>query len=111
MTTDATPSPAGDEDWAAKATGAIESVVAIVRDHSLRPALTVLRVLLVGLLGAGLGLLAFVLGIVGIVRVLTADAFGGRVWVSDFVVGGLVSVLGLVLLAVSRRIGREPRHA
>lgn len=111
MTTDATPPPEGGEDWAAKATGAIESVVTIVRDHSLRPALTVLRILLIALLGAGLGTLAFVLGIVGIVRVLTADAFGGRVWVSDFVVGGLVSLLGIVLLGVSRRVGREPRHA
>ncbi|MDA8286978.1 MAG: hypothetical protein M0014_00750 [Actinomycetota bacterium] len=111
MTTDATPPPEGGEDWAAKATGAVESVVAIIRDHSLRPALTVLRVLLVALLGAGLGALAFVLGVAGVVRVLTADAFAGRVWISDFVVGGLVSLLGLVLLAVSRRVGREPRHA
>ncbi|MDA8297761.1 MAG: hypothetical protein M0004_14470 [Actinomycetota bacterium] len=111
MTTDATSPPEGGEDWAAKATGAIESVVTIVRDHSLRPALTVLRILLIAVLGAGLGTLAFVLGIVGIIRVLTADAFGGRVWVSDFVVGGLVSLLGIVLLGVSRRVGREPRHA
>lgn len=95
------------EQWIAKATDGIESVVGLVRDHSLRPALTVLRFVLVGLLAAALATLMAVLGVVGVVRLLTVDAFSGRVWASDVVVGGGLTVIGLVLLGMSGRVGRE----
>lgn len=112
MTTNgAVPPPDGKDDLVGRATGAIESVVSLIRDHSLRPVLTVLRFVLVGLAAAILGLLVLVLAVVGVVRLLTADAFSGRVWASDLVVGGLISLAGAFLLLWSRRLGRQGRHA
>ncbi len=94
-------------DWAGKVTDAVESVVALVRDHSLRPALSALRWAMVALVALGLGLLAFVLGLVGVVRLLTEDAFGGRVWASDLVVAALCALVALVLRQLGRRFSAK----
>lgn len=94
-------------DWTGKVTETVESVVSLVRDHSLKPALTALRWALVALIALGLGLLAFVLGLVGIVRLLTNDAFGGRVWASDLVVGALCVLIALVLRGLGRHFSRS----
>ena len=97
----------GGTDWPARVTAAVESFVTLVRDHSLRPALTAIRFAVLGVMVAGLGLLAAVLGVVGIVRLLTVDAFGGRVWGADLLVGGLLSAGGLALLLWSSRVGEH----
>lgn len=98
---------ASTEDWATKVTDAVESVVGVARDHSLRPVITVLRFVLLGLLAFGLGVLSFVLVVIGIVRVLTVNLFDGRVWAADLVVGGLCVLLAFCLWLISRRFGRR----
>lgn len=95
------------DDWATKVTDTVESIVAIARDHSLRPILTALRAVLVGLIALGLGTLMFILVVIGVIRVLTADLFNGRVWASDLVVGGICVLLAVVLMLFSRRFGRK----
>jgi len=106
-----TPSPGPQgPDWTARATAAVESFVELVRDKSLRPALVALKVLLIGLVVAALGVTIVVLGVVGVVRLLTADAFGGRVWGSDLVVGGLLTLGGAYLFRISRRTMKADTH-
>lgn len=100
------PSP----DWAARATAAIESLVELVRDKSLRPALLVLKLLLIGLVTAALGSMILVLGVVGIVRLLTHDAFGGRVWAADLLIGALLMAGGGLLFRLSRRTMKADAH-
>lgn len=97
-------------DWASRATAAVESFVELVRDKSLRPALTALKLLLIGLVGAALAVTILVLGVVGVVRLLTEDAFGGRVWGSDLVVGGLLTLTGAGLFRISRRTMKADSH-
>ena len=95
--------PGDGPDWASRATAAVESFVELVRDKSLRPALTAIKLLLIGLVVAALAVTILILGVVGVVRLLTEDAFGGRVWGSDLVVGGLLTLAGAGLFRVSRR--------
>ena len=112
MTDDASrPSTTSEQDWAARATSMVEGIVSLVRDHSLRPLLTIVRFAVLGLLALSLVLLVAVLGIIGLVRLLTEDAFGGRVWASDLLVGALVVLAGVGLWSLSQRVGRKERHA
>lgn len=97
-------------DWATKATTTVESFVELVRDKSLRPALTALKLLFIGLVVTALSTTILVLGVVGVVRLLTADAFGGRVWASDVVVGGLLTLAGAGLFGLSRRTMKADGH-
>ncbi|MCU1490939.1 MAG: hypothetical protein JWM85_2344 [Acidimicrobiaceae bacterium] len=96
-----------DGDWVSKVTHAVESFVVLVRDHSLRPVLTALRFAALGFVAACLGLVIAVLGVIALVRLLTADAFGGRVWASDLVVGGILAGAGGLLLLMAGRVGKD----
>lgn len=93
---------ATSDDWARHATVWVERVVEAVRDRSVRPVLFAVRVLVVGVLVALVGAFVAVASAIGIVRLLTVDAFGGRVWASDLVVGGIFAAAGAFLLARSR---------
>lgn len=97
-------------DWAARVTATVESVVELVRDKSLRPALVAVKLILIGLVAAALGMMILVLGTVGIVRLLTDNAFGGRVWEADLVVGGLLAVAGGGLFQLSKRTMKADTH-
>lgn len=97
-------------DWATRVTAAVESVVELIRDKSLRPALVAVKLILIGLVAAAVGVVILVLGTVGIVRLLTHDAFGGRVWEADLVVGGILAVGGGGLFQLSKRTMKADTH-
>ena len=101
---------ATSDDWASHATAWVERFVEAVRDRSVRPVLLAVRALVVGVLVAVVGVFVAVAVAIGIVRLLTADAFGGRVWASDLVVGGIFAAAGTFLLARSRA-RRSDDHA
>jgi len=90
--------PSGPDDWAAHATAWVEKIVELVRDRSTRPVLFAVRALVVGVLVAVVATFLVVAMCIGIVRLLTDDAFGGRVWASDLLVGGIFSAAGAFLL-------------
>ncbi len=94
----AEPPPNGPDDWASHATRIVEQVVETVRDRSTKPVLFAVRALVVGSLVAVVATFLVVALSIGIVRLLTADAFGGRVWASDLVVGGIFAGAGAFLL-------------
>ena len=97
-------------DWPSRATAAVESFVELIRDKSLRPALLALKLVLIGLVVAALGTAVLVLGLVGVVRLLTHDAFGGRVWGADLLVGTLLVAAGGILFRLSRRTMKADNH-
>lgn len=101
---------ATSDDWARHATAWVERVVEAIRHRSVRPVLLVVQILVVGILVALVGIFVAVASAIGIVRLLTADAFGGRVWASDLVVGGIFAAAGTFLLARSRA-RRSDDHA
>lgn len=96
----------GQDDWAAHATRTVEHLVEAVRDRSTRPVLFAVRALVVGTLVGVVATFLVVALAIGIVRLLTTDAFGGRVWASDLVVGGIFSGAGTLLLRRMRAGGR-----
>lgn len=90
--------PGTEQDWAYRATRTVESLVELVRDRSTRPVLFAVKAIVVGLLVSVVGTFLLVALSVGVVRLLTTDAFGGRVWASDLVVGGIFVASGVFLL-------------
>jgi hypothetical protein len=86
------------DDWAGRATEWVEHLVELVRDRSVRPVLFAVKALVVGVIVALVGIFLLVAGSIGIVRLLTEDAFGGRVWASDLLLGGIFAAAGAFLL-------------
>lgn len=93
-------------DWPARATDLIESLVALLRDKTVRPLTLVARVVVFGIivLAAASGIAVFVS--IGVIRLLTVDAFNGRVWASDLLVGAIFVIIGMVAWSQ-----RTVRHA
>jgi len=97
MAVSVSPSPNGKgPDWAAQATDIVVNVVQQVRDRTTRPALLVARGVVFGLLAAILGVAAVVLVVVGLVRLVNAY-LPGDVWAAHLLVGGVLTLAGLVL--------------
>lgn len=94
-------------EWPRKAADAVDLVVDTIHDKAIRPALLAARAVVFGVLVAVLALVVLVLLSVGLVRLLDVYAFGGRVWISYAVLGGIFSLAGL--LAWSRRTASEGR--
>jgi hypothetical protein len=81
-------------DLPAKAADAVDLLVDTVHDRLVRPLMVVTRAVVFGLVAGVLLLMVLVLASVGFVRLLDVYAFGGRVWVSDTVIGGLFALGG-----------------
>lgn len=92
---------AAEQDWASRATKSVESLVELVRDRSTRPVLFAVKALVAGILVAIVAVFLVVALSVGVVRLLTVDVFGGRVWASDLLVGGIFASAGAFLLKLS----------
>ncbi|HUZ18976.1 MAG TPA: hypothetical protein VMU75_00180 [Acidimicrobiales bacterium] len=99
--------PRHGEDWAARAATLVESFVEAVRDRSVRPIVFALRALLVGLVSGALATVVLVVTAVGLVRLLTDLVFGGRVWASYLLLGGIFAVAGAFLLRRSASARRS----
>src|SRR3954467_11169351 len=94
------PDPSPAPDWPARTADSIERVVTTVRDRTTRPLLIAGRAVVYGLLAAIVGVSAFVLFSIIVLRVLVI--LTDRVWLSYMILGALFAVLGLVLLRLRR---------
>ncbi|MDA8355903.1 MAG: hypothetical protein M0Z95_06340 [Actinomycetota bacterium] len=92
-------------DWPSKAADLVDLVADVVHDRAIRPLLLAARVVVFGLIVAVLSLVVLVLVSIGLVRILDVYAFGGRVWISDAVLGAVFTLAGLA--AWSRRSTRS----
>jgi len=88
------PTPHPGDDWPAKATDQIVSLVDQIRDKTTGPAIRAARAMVFGFLTAMLGTAALVLFIVGLVRFVNVYVPGG-VWVAHLIVGLVFVGIGL----------------
>jgi hypothetical protein len=95
------------EDIAAQLTRRVEELVALIRDHSLRPLLKVTSTVISAV--AALVIAAGILVAIGvaITHLVDQDIFGGRVWAGDFLMGGMLGASGLFLLRTSAKARRD----
>jgi hypothetical protein len=89
--------------WAGELSDYVVDGVGWLKARTTVPAMTVLRVLVYGLVVAVALLVAFVLGVIGLVRMWDAyvplSPEGRRVWLAYVVLGGLLFAGGVLLLA------------
>jgi len=98
------PAPGSIEaEWPARVADTIEDVVGTLSDRVVRPLTLAARGVVFGLIAATMALVLAVLGLILLVRLLDVYAFGGRVWASDTVLGGLLVAGGA--FAWSKRTG------
>jgi hypothetical protein len=79
-------------DWAAQLTDQIERVVSTVRDRTTRPAITVVRGLVFGVIALAGAITALVLISVVLIRVLTE--LTGESWIAFLITAGIFLAVG-----------------
>jgi hypothetical protein len=79
-----------DAEWPARVADTVEDVVAAVHDRLVRPLMIAGRGGVFGIVIGTMALVLFVVLAIGLVRLLDVYAFGGRVWASDTLIGGLL---------------------
>ncbi|MEM9042272.1 MAG: hypothetical protein AAGD33_20495 [Actinomycetota bacterium] len=94
--------PLTDPNWADDTTDTVVRLVDQVRSKTTKPAVLAARGLVFGILAAFLGMLALVLLLIGATRGLQAivEPFtdqGRAVYISYFLIGGILSLVGLLL--------------
>jgi hypothetical protein len=75
----------------------IDGAVTVVHERVIRPLLLVSRAIVFGIIVATMALIVSVLLSIAVVRLLDVYAFRGRVWASDAVVGGVLTLFGIAL--------------
>lgn len=101
--------PLASAEWPARLADLVEAVVTALHDKVVRPLLLAARAVVFGLVVAAMALAIAVLSSIAVVRLLDTYAFGRRVWASDLVVGGFVTLLGLVVWSRRRAGHAEER--
>src|ERR1700734_3915639 len=86
-------------DFAARAAARVEGIVELLRDKSVRPVFKGVRGAIFGFSAVLLVIVILVLLPIALVRLLDVLVFGGRVWASDTLVGGIFVLVGLFLLS------------
>jgi hypothetical protein len=84
-------------DLPVKGADRIDQLVELLRDKSVRPLTLAARVIMFGIIVFAAAVVTVTLLTITLVRILTVYAFGGRVWLSDLVVGLFWVVAGLLL--------------
>jgi threonine/homoserine/homoserine lactone efflux protein len=92
-------------DWASHATRWLETLVELIRDRSVKPILTAVRAIIVGLTAGIVGIVVVVCVIIALMRVLDVAVFSGRVWATDLLFGGILLGGGVFLLRQARPRG------
>lgn len=84
-------------DWSSRTADQIESAVGVLRDKTVGPLVKVTRAIVYGILALVGLMVVMVLLSIAAIRLLDVYAFENRVWISYFVVGGIMTVLGLLV--------------
>ncbi len=95
--------PLTDPSWATDVTEQITTFVGAVRDKTTNNAIKVVRGVVFGLLGLILGLVAIALSLIILTRSLQSLldiwlAWDKSVYLSYFVIGGILTLLGMFLM-------------
>jgi hypothetical protein len=86
-----------DRDWVMTVTDNIDRIVGVVREKTTRPAITVVRAIVLGVVAAFAGGMALLLLIIGLVR-LVNNFVPGPVWIAYLIIGSVLAIVGLILM-------------
>lgn len=98
---------AGGSPWPERAADTVDSIVSGVHDKAIRPLVLVVRIAVYGLLIATMLAALVLLGSIAVLRLLDSYLFTDQVWASYVLLGGLLTLGGLV--AWSRRNPRTEK--
>lgn len=87
-----------DHDWPAQLADTATRLIEQVRDKTTRPAITIARGLVFGLVAAIVGTIAIFLLLIGGIR-LVNGYLPGKVWTTYLLFGGIFTTVGLLLFA------------
>jgi hypothetical protein len=79
-----------------KAADAVQLVVDTIHDKAVRPAILATRAVVFGLVVAALATVLVVVGAIAVLRLFDVYVFGHRVWLSYIVLGGALTLAGLI---------------
>jgi hypothetical protein len=96
--------PLTDPNWAPELADTVERLVGTVRDRATKPVVRAARAVVFGLLAAMLGVVAITLLLIAATRAVQSLLDLGLDWsvavyLSYFIVGGILCLVGLLLLA------------
>lgn len=97
----AEPTPADDtvdRDWPAQLADTAVRIIEQVRDKTTRPAITIARGVVFGLVAAIVGTVAILLFLIGAIR-LVNGYLPGKVWTTYLLFGGIFTVAGMLLFS------------
>lgn len=94
-------------DLPTRGADAVDTLVGLIRNKAVRPLTLATRAIVFGIIILVASVVTLALLSITLIRLLTVYAFGGRVWLSDLVVGAVFVIIGVV--AWSQRIGRSAR--
>jgi hypothetical protein len=97
----AEPTPADDtvdHDWPAQLADTAARIIEQVRDKTTRPAITIARGLVFGLVATIVGSVALFLLLIGSIR-LVNGYLPGKVWTTYLLFGGIFTLTGMFLFA------------
>ena len=106
-----TPGSTPGGDWPSRAADLVDTVVALLRDKTVRPVTLVARAVVFGIVVLAASVVTVTLVSIALVRLLTVYAFHGRVWASDLLVGALFVALGVVAWSQRTRSSTNVRKA
>jgi hypothetical protein len=96
-------------DLAAQATAKVEECVSTLNERVVKPVLASVAYVVIALAGLLILLGVAVLLVVALERLLNRDVFAGRVYATDFLLGGMCCTGGLFLLRRSVRARSDDR--
>lgn len=102
--------PAAGDDWTVKTADRIEEIVETVRDKTTVPVQKAARAVVYGLVAGVMGLLAFVLSVVGLFRLhryIPLHQEARRVWVTYVGLGAIFLLAGMFLWRKRRPSSKE----
>lgn len=94
-------------DLAAQVTEKVEGIVEMIRDRAVRPVLHIVRIAVLAVLVGLIGLLVLVIVSIALMRLFDVDVFGGRVWATYLLFGGMLIGAGVFLISKSGLRGSD----
>lgn len=85
------------ESWSVRTVDTIDSVIESIRNKTVDPLVKLTRAIVYGILALVVLITIGIFGSVAAFRILDVYAFGNRVWISYFLIGGIITLLGLLL--------------
>lgn len=85
------------EAWSTRTADTIETVVGTLREKTVGPLIKLTRAVVYGVLALVALVVVGIMVSIAAVRILDVYAFGNHVWITYFVIGGIMTILGLFL--------------